>query len=127
MLKNLWKFTLVLILLILVPTTYGQEQFLTNYDVNYDIGTDGVTSVSENITFRNTTDKFYASKYTVSIGATKISDIQASDKSGPLVTNITTEGNRTKIEVGFDDQIVGLDKEYTWTLRYKSRDYAEKS
>lgn len=125
-LKRFWLVVLVICVFVAVPAVSAEEQFLTFYSVNYDVGSDGVTTVNEEITFKNTTDKFYASKYSVSIGATKIFDIQALDKKGLLPTNVTTEGNRTKIEVSFTDQIVGVDKEYKWNLSYKSNDYAER-
>lgn len=127
MFQKILGLAFVVVVMIWPIKAYAEEQFLTNYDVNYDVGTDGSTTVIENITFKNNTDKFYASKYTVSIGATKISDVSAYDKKGPLQTNVTVENNRTKIEVSFVDQIVGLDKEYGWTLRYKSNDYAERT
>lgn len=127
MIKRLWFLAIFGLFLVICPVrAQAQEQFLTSYDVNYDVGADGLTIVNEAVTFKNTTDKFYASKYTVSIGATKITDVQAFDKKGSLPTNVTIEDNRTKIEVSFTDQIVGLDKEYTWNLRYKSSDYAER-
>lgn len=117
---------LVLILFWGTVNVHAESRFLTKYNVSYDVGGDGVTTVDEGITFRNTTDQFYVSKFSLTIGATKITDISASDVSGPLPTQVTTEGNRTKIEVSFTKQIVGIDKEYTWHLKYRSRDYAER-
>lgn len=126
MFTKLWSVFILAIIFLIVSPVHGSEQFLTSYNVNYDVGSDGVTTIEDSITFKNTTDKFYASKYTVSIGAMKISDIEALDSKGALPTNITKDGSKTKIEVSFTDQVVGIDKEYNWKLRYKSNDYAER-
>ncbi len=127
MLKKLLVVALFLFIWLLFPqTTFAEEEFLTSYDVTYNIENDASTEVIENITLKNTTDKFYASNFTLLLSSSKIRDIQAQDSQGELETKVTTEGNKTKIMVEFGQQIVGKDKEYKWILKFKTDDFAQK-
>ena len=111
-----------------VSSSFAQEkQFSASYDVLYDVGQDGVTSVSETIKLKNLTDKFFASNFALTIDSTQLIDISASDNQGMLVTQSNQEGNGTKIDVKFGQQIVGKDKEYSFKLNFKSKDFSEKS
>lgn len=115
----------IIFFILLTPKALAEGEFLTSYKVTYDVGADGVTTVNEKVTLKNTTDKYYASSFSFSIGSTKISDILASDSKGNLATDVQTESGRTKIDVKFNEQVVGKDKEYSWNLRFKSRDFAQ--
>src|SRR3989344_5370190 len=111
-----------------VSSSFAQEkQFSASYDVLYDVGQDGVTSVSETIKLKNLTDKFFASNFALTIDSTQLIDISASYNQGMLVTQSNQEGNGTKIDVKFGQQIVGKDKEYSFKLNFKSKDFSEKS
>lgn len=101
-------------------------EFATSYDVTYDIGEDGATTVTEKITLRNLTSQYYATQFKLTIGATQISDIKASDSSGPLEVKSTQEGTSTVFEVKFNQQVAGLNKTLPWTLSFKSKDFAVK-
>ncbi len=102
------------------------SEFATSYDVTYDIGEDGVTTVTEKIALRNLTSQYYATQFKLTIGATQISDIKASDPSGPLEVKSTLEGTATTFEVKFNQQVAGLNKTLPWTLSFKSKDFAVK-
>ena len=110
-----------------VPVTavHAAGEFSTNYVANYDVDTAGVTQVSEKITLTNLTDKYYASEFSLTIGSTKITDISAADDSGDLVTSVNQEGNKSKITIKFPSQITGKNKTYSWTLKFKSTDFAQ--
>lgn len=111
----------------LLPTTvYAADEFATTYDVTYDVGTDGVTTVTEKIDLKNLTTQYYASEFKLTIGATKITDIVASDPSGPLTTTTNQTGTSTTINVKFNQQVAGLGKELPWTLSFRSTDFAQK-
>lgn len=127
MVKKLLFILVLSVFLIFPPVSLAEGEFRTIYDVSYNVGADGVTEVVEDITLKNTTDKYYASSYSLAITSTTIFDVVASDRKGSLETQIKTENGKTMINVKFSEQIVGLDKEYKWTLRFKSRDFAEKT
>ncbi len=116
-----------------ITTAYAQSgpckdkiPFATSYDVAYDITEDGITTVTEKINLRNLTSECYASQFKLTIGATQVSEIVASDSNGAMEVQTSQNDATTAIEVKFNQQIAGLDKTLTWTLQFKSKDFAEK-
>lgn len=105
---------------------FAAEEFGTSYDVVYDISENGETLVTEKITLRNLTSQYYASQFKLTIGATQITDVSASDDGGVMETKIEQKDSSTSIEVKFNQQVAGLGKQYPWTLQFKSKDFAEK-
>lgn len=119
-------FFLAFSLLLPVKNLQAAEEFATSYDVTYDIGEDGMALVTEKITLRNLTSQFYATQFKLTIGATQITDVKASDGGGVLETKIEQKDSSTTISVKFNAQVVGLNKELSWTLQFKSKDFAQK-
>ena len=124
---------ILLVILIWIPVFVGMtgvafaaEEFATSYDVTYDVGDDGVTTVTEKVTLRNLTSEYYATQFSLTIGSTAITEVSASDPSGPLETKTEKKGTATTIEVKFNQQVVGMGKTLPWTLAFKSRDFASK-
>ena len=103
-----------------------EASFATSYNVIYDIGLDGTATVTQKITLRNLTSQYYANQFKLTIGATEISDIKASDESGAMEVTSEKQGSSTTIAVKFNQQVAGLDKILPWTLQFKSKDFAEK-
>lgn len=123
----------VLLLLLFNPKVFAAEdlstsrqEFATSYDVSYDVGIDGITTVSEKINLRNLTSKYYASQFKLIIGATSVFDIKASDGGGNMQVSSDQKGTSTEINFKFNQQVVGLNKTLPWTLQFKSKDFAEK-
>src|SRR3989338_3680954 len=104
---------------------FAADEFSTSYDVTYDVGQDGITQVTQKITLKNLTSKFYASNFTLSIGSTTLSDVSASDEAGVMETTVESKGNKTSITTNFNQQVAGADKQQIFTLRFKSRDFAQ--
>lgn len=100
------------------------KEFSTSYDVTYDVGDDGVTTVTEKVTLKNLTSQYYATQFSLTIGSTKIDNVSASDPSGPLETKIEQKGTSETISVKFNQQVVGIGKTLLWTLKFTSRDFA---
>lgn len=126
MIKKLSALVVILILLILPKNVFAADEFATSYNVVYDIDESGLTNVTEKVTLRNLTSQYYANQFKLTIGATQISDIKASDEGGAL--NVTTEqkDSTTTLGVNFNQQIAGLGKKLPWTISFKSKDFAEK-
>ena len=76
------------IFIVFPATTNAAEEFATSYDVVYDIGLDGIAAVTQKISLRNLTSQYYANQFKITIGATQIFDVQASDESGPMATKV---------------------------------------
>lgn len=104
----------------------AKQEFATSYDVIYDVDLSGITTVTEKINLTNLTSESYASQFKLIIGATQIFDIKASDGGGAMQVQSSTSGNSTVISVKFNQQIAGLNKNLSWTLQFKSKDFAEK-
>ncbi len=117
-------FLLITCHLLLITPVSAEGEFETSYDVTYDIGTDGNANVNEKITLTNLTPQYYATEFSLSIGSTQITDLSASDSSGPLEVETDVQGTNTVLKVKFSQQIVGEGKQLVWNLKYKSRDYA---
>lgn len=123
--KLLFSFFIFLVLLLVPNPVFAAGEFATSYDVIYDVDPSGVTNVSENISLRNLTERFYASSFNITISATDIFEVSASDSSGALETSVNKEGTKTQITVKFTQEVVGKDKTYPWNLKFKSRDFAQ--
>ena len=119
-------FLLITYHFLLITYVYAADEFTTSYDVVYDVGLDGITTVTEKISLRNLTSEYYASEFKLIIGATQISDIRASDEGGNMEVKKEQSGTSTTIAVKFNQQVVGKDKILPWTLQFKSRDFAER-
>ncbi len=109
----------------LIPPAHAAGEFATSYNITYDVDSSGETQVEEKVILKNLTDRFYASSFVLSIGATQISDVSASDAQGSIPVEVSRNNTKTNIGVKFTSQIVGKDKEYPWTLRFKSKDFAQ--
>lgn len=126
MYKILFGILAWLIVFVFPPTVFAQGEFSSSLDVFYDVDSSGVTTVTEQITLKNLTDRYYASSFSIVIGTTQTTDISAKDSQSTLPVTVTKVGNKTKIEVKFNQQISGKSKEYQWELKFKSKDFAEK-
>ena len=111
----------------MVPAALAEGEFETDYDVTYSATTDGKTTVTQNITLNNKTPNFYADKFELKIGSTKVSDVTASDTTGTLQTEAKFENNLTTIAVIFNQKVIGTGKSLSWTLNYTSDELTTKS
>ena len=125
--------TIFLFLFIFIPKAFAEEElptnkaeFATSYDVTYDVSDNGVTTVTEKVTLKNLTSEYYATQFSLTIGSTAVTDVTASDPSGPLETKVEKKGTSITIEVKFNQQVVGIGKILPWTLSFKSKDFASK-
>lgn len=105
---------------------HAASGFATSYDVLYDVGEDGVTTVTEKVTLKNLTSEYYANQFKLTIGATQISDIKATDSGGALETISEQKDALTTINIKFNQQVAGLGKTLPWAISFKSKDFAEK-
>lgn len=118
---------LAIIFLLLLPRrVLADNEFTTAYHVTFAVGSNGTTTVTENITLKNLTDQYYASNLSLVIGSTSIFDISANDQQGGVLeTSIDKKGTKTSIRVKFGSQVVGRGKEQQVILTFKSNDFAE--
>ena len=117
--------SLIATAIFLSDSAWAQSKFSANYNVTYDIGTSGITVTNQKIDLRNLTANFYATEYSLSIGATTIENVSATSSSGASIpVSVVTESETTKIKVIFNEKVVGLNRVLSFRLRYESRDIA---
>ncbi len=105
---------------------FADNEFESSYTVTYDVDKTGITTVAQKVVLKNLTSQYYASDFTLTIGSTTISGITASDDAGPMETKVNKEDGKTAITVKFNQQVVGLDKQQDFTLKFQTRDFAER-
>jgi len=131
--KSLARFFLPVIVsifffLIFFPkSAHAQGEFQTDYQVNYVTDVNGKTDVTQKIVLINKTANYYADKFELKIGSTKVTDVKASDDVGDLETRVTFDNNITIISVKFNQRVIGEGKKLAWTLNYSSGELASKS
>ncbi len=106
---------------------YAQGEFETDYKVSYIIDVAGRTNVTQQIVLRNKTANYYADRFELKIGSTRVENVKASDQLGPLETEVKFESNVTTISVKFNQKVIGVGKTLPWTLSYTSVELATKS
>lgn len=127
--------TRLLITLILVTglwflanrSVHAEGEFNTDYKVNYQIDKNGKTVVTQQITLENKTPNFYADKFELKIGSTKVTEVKARDEAGDLETEVNFDNNITTIRVKFNQRVIGAGKKLNWTLNYSSSEITTKS
>jgi hypothetical protein len=125
--KRLLTFILLILCFLVFPhTVSAADEFSTAYDVTYDVSEDSTTTITQKISLTNLTSQYYASKYSLSIGSTTLENVQATDSEGVLETKIDKNNNRTNIDIKFNKQIAGQGKVQTFTVKYTSKDFAQK-
>lgn len=127
-LANIAALFLLLTTYYLLPTTiHASGEFETSYKVQYDVDEKGKTQVTQQIVLENKTSNFYADKFELKIGSTKVEDVKAQDITGPLETEAKFDNNITTITVKFKQKVIGIAKTLPWTLTYTSGELAAKS
>lgn len=106
-------------------SSLAASEFSTSYDVNYDVRVDGVTEVTEKVSLKNLTNTYFASSFTMTIGSTTLTDVEATDVGSTLSSNVENQDNQTLVNVKLNQQITGIDKKQNFTLKYKSKDFAQ--
>ena len=119
MAKKILIFFALVIYFFFPSSTFAAEQFAENYAVKYEIQDSGDVVVTEQVKIRNLNSTFYASNYISSVPASNVSEISASSGRFSLEVNEKDENGKKVITVIFPEQIIGKDKEYNWTLKYK--------
>ncbi|MDO8429629.1 MAG: transglutaminase-like domain-containing protein [Candidatus Daviesbacteria bacterium] len=126
-------FGLFLFLLAILPSpVFADNEFATTYNVTYDFEEDGTASVTQKINIRNLTSQYYVSDFNLTIGSTEVTEVSAVDSKGPMEAKVEQKDNqgkastnKTSITVKFNQQVVGVDKSQAFTLKLKSRDFAQ--
>lgn len=125
--KRLFLFFLYLILYLFFPAPIcASEEFITNYDITYQVHPPGLVVVTQKISLTNKLSNVYATEYNLTIGNLDLQSIKASDKKGSLKISTSQSDNNTSINLVFNEKVVGKNKTLDFTLEYKSPDLINK-
>lgn len=111
----------------IIQPVHAEGEFETKYDVTYEIDQSGKTHVTQNIQLTNKTANFYADKFELKIGSTKVVDVSATDNTGTLPVEVKEDNDLTTIAVKFNQKVIGSGKSLSWQLNYTSGELASKS
>ncbi len=112
---------------LITHVVHAEGEFDLSYKTRYTIIESGEATVQQDIVLKNQTANFYADKFELKIGSTKVRDVKASDETGALDATSTFENNITTISVKFKQRVIGQDKVLPWKLSYVSNELATKS
>jgi len=106
---------------------FAKDEFLTSFDITYRFDDNGVCGVTYKIGIENLTSDVYVSKYGITIGAKKLTEVVMSDSSGKLETKVVYYENSTLIEADVNDKIAGIGNVLKLKLDFKTSDLAKKN
>lgn len=108
-------------------SAFAENEFTTDYKVSYFVDSSGKTDVTQNITLKNKTATYYADRFELKIGSTKVDNVKASDPQGAMETQVAFNDNTTTISVKFNQKVIGIDKTLAFNLSYTSNELATRA
>ena len=125
MVKKLLFLILWLSASILFPTDLlAADEFDISFKNIYTITPDIETLVDIEVTLINKLANYYITDYSFLIGSTRISGAKAILGENKLPIQVSKTNNQTKIDIHFNQKIIGKDKKTIFVLSYKSLDFA---
>jgi len=119
--KILFFFFILNLLLHFSPTVFASD-FKTDYQVEYNLS-QSQNSLNSQVNFKikiiNLKSDVFVSKFAISFPNTfSINNLKTSDDNGYITPKITTDENKTKIELEFSNPTVGKDSVNTFFLNF---------
>ncbi len=116
---------LLVIFLFFTNTSYAADNFLTDYNVTYNVAKNGLTHVNFKISLTNKTENYYASSYKVNLGVNDIENVRGADGGGIILPDVTKDSTGTTIGLQLTQKIVGLNKKTSFSLDFDTTDIAQ--
>lgn len=107
------------------PKVLAENEFIISYDVHYDVNDSGITKITQQISLKNQTNKYYASEYRLAVRNKEIKNVVAKDGIGELPVTVNKSDVGYEIHVTFNEKIVGSGKVLRWNLSYELPDAAK--
>lgn len=109
-----------------IPAFADSSNFSTSYDVTYNVLDDGSTKVVFLIELTNTTERYFATSYSIKLGFDNIYNIYASDAIDEIKTQINKESDGYKIDLDFNKKVVGKGNKQNFNLSFITSDVVQK-
>lgn len=126
MLKKFFIYLCLTTCYLLLATSVYAKDFSSYYKATYEFSPTGETYITQEISMVNQNPDIYASEYSLSVLGSEVSNVEAYDKIGPIVTTVVKKDKTTLINLKFNDKVVGKDKILTFILKYHTKDLSEK-
>jgi len=116
------------VLVFIVSKARAQEQFETSYDITYDVGKDGVTTVTQNIEIENKEEDVLATTYSVTVKQMEIFNVYGEDTAGELEidTKRDSEKDAITLSTSLNEKVIGKGRKNELTIVYETKDLANK-
>ncbi len=121
-LLSFFLFLISYFLFLTTSTAYGAGEFLSSYNVSYQIGGDGNTIVEQQISLTNQLTTLFPTESEITLGSPNIYNISAYDNIGKIFIRVSKANEDTKVRAVFNEKVVGKGKTYVWHLRYETPD-----
>lgn len=108
-------------------TAWAAEEFLTNFDLTYEVQKSGVTRITYSILLTNLTSTHYASEYTLTVNTEKIQNVSAFTPQGGLKFAVEKQSGKTQIRIFFNEKVVGKGQTLRFGLSYENDEIAQKN
>lgn len=121
------SFFAILWVLLQHSPVFSSKDFSTSFDSTYEVKENIETSVIHQISLTNLKSNSYASEFTLIIGSTNLDSITARDHSGLLPVTVNQKDNGVAVSVNLKSRAaLGLNQKKVFTIKYDSRDTAQK-
>ncbi|MFH0749541.1 MAG: transglutaminase family protein [Candidatus Gottesmanbacteria bacterium] len=116
---------IVCLFIFLLSSPIRAVDFKADYETQYAVSPTGTTIVTQHIVLTNKQSNLYPKQYAIRIESDNIRNVIAYDKKGVITPQITQENGKTQISVQFNEQVVGIDKQLNFSIRYENGDIAK--
>lgn len=110
-----------------VSRIFADSNFITDYDVTYNVMENALVHVTFDVALTNKTSQYYASSYSIKVGFENIENVLVRDSIGKITPTLSKNNDGNNIEIAFNDRVVGLDKKLNFQVSFDTTDIAQKS
>lgn len=120
-------FTLSTLYYVLCTGVHAEGEFLTDFDVTYEVKETGITEVTNKITLTNVFSNMYATSYSIILDSINPTNIKAYGLDRAYTVETNKIGEKTTIKIKFPDSVVGKDKSRIFYVSFEESSFAVKT
>ena len=111
-----------------ISKTQAQEQFETSYDIIYEINSEGITTVTQNIEIENAKEDVLATNYSVTVKQMEIFNVYGEDTAGKLDIDMKRDAEKNAVTLStlLNEKVIGKGRKNELTIIYETKDLANK-
>jgi transglutaminase-like putative cysteine protease len=125
--RKILTFIIFVIFFFVPRSVFAESNFITDYDVTYNVLENSLTHVTFDIALTNKTSQYYASSYGIQVGFKNVTNVLSSDSKGRIVPDVVKNNDGSNIEITFNDRVVGMDKKLYFSLSFDTANVVQKT